>query len=284
VNNFADQWLYLRNLESITPDMRTFPDFDDNLRQAFRTETEMFFESIMRENRNVLDLLRANYTFVNERLAKHYGIPDIEGSRFRRITFGANSERGGLLRQGSILMVTSYATRTSPVIRGKWVLANLLGVPPPPPPPAVPALKENTTIDHALTMRQLLAEHRDNPACSGCHKLMDPIGFALENYDAVGRYRTMAEGKPIDATGALPDGSTFDGVTGLEKALLARPELFLTTFTEKLVTYALGRGVEYYDAPAIRKIVRDSGNDDYRFSSIIQGIVASTPFDMRRSQ
>ena len=284
VNNFADQWLYLRNLESITPDMRTFPDFDDNLRQAFRTETEMFFESIMRENRNVLDLLRANYTFVNERLAKHYGIPDVEGSRFRKITFGANSQRGGLLRQGSILMVTSYATRTSPVIRGKWVLANLLGVPPPPPPPAVPALKENTTIDHALTMRQLLAQHRDNPACSGCHKLMDPIGFALENYDAVGRYRTMAEGKPIDATGALPDGSTFDGVTGLEKALLSRPDSFLTTFTEKLVTYALGRGVEYYDAPAIRKIVRDAGNDDYRFSSIIQGIVASTPFEMRRSQ
>jgi hypothetical protein len=284
VNNFAEQWLYLRNLSSITPDMRTFPDFDDNLRQAFRKETELFFESIMREDRSVLDFLRANYSFVNERLAKHYGIPNIYGSRFRRITFADDSVRGGLLRQGSILTVTSYATRTSPVIRGKWVLANILGVPPPPPPAKVPALKENHGIDNRLSMRERLAQHRANPACAGCHKLMDPIGFSMENYDAVGRWRSSADGKPIDATGALPDGSSFQGVAGLEKALLGRPELFVDTFTEKLFTYALGRGAEYYDAPAIRKVVRDSRDQDFRFSSIIAGIVSSTPFEMRRSQ
>jgi hypothetical protein len=284
VSNFADQWLYLRNLSSITPDMRTFPDFDDNLRQAFRKETELFFESIMREDRSVLDFLRANYSFVNGRLAKHYGIPNVYGSRFRRITFPNDSVRGGLLRQGSILTVTSYATRTSPVIRGKWVLANILGVPPPPPPATVPALKESHGIDNRLSMRERLAQHRANPACAGCHKLMDPIGFSMENYDAVGRWRTSADGKPIDNTGGLPDGSTFQGVAGLEKALLARPKLFVDTFTEKLFTYALGRGAEYYDAPAIRKVVRDSRDQDYRFSSIIAGLVSSTPFEMRRSQ
>jgi len=284
VNNFADQWLYLRNLSSITPDMRTFPDFDDNLRQAFRKETELFFESILREDRSVLDFLRANYSFVNERLAKHYGIPNIYGSRFRRITFPDDSVRGGLLRQGSILTVTSYATRTSPVIRGKWVLANILGVPPPPPPATPPALKENHGIDNRLSIRERLAQHRANPACAGCHKLMDPIGFSMENYDAVGRWRGSADGKPIDNTGGLPDGSTFQGVAGLEKALLGRPELFVDTLTEKLFTYALGRGAEYYDAPAIRKVVRDSRDQDFRFSSIIAGIVSSTPFEMRRSQ
>lgn len=283
VNNFADQWLYLRNLASITPDMRTFPDFDDNLRQAFRRETELFFESVMREDRSVLDFLRADYTFVNERLARHYGIPNIYGSHFRRIEFGADSVRGGLLRQGSILTVTSYATRTSPVIRGKWILANVLGVPPPPPPASVPALKENTKIDGALTMRELLAQHRANPACAGCHKLMDPVGFSMENFDAVGRWRTMADGKPIDASGGLPDGSSFQGVSGLQKAVLARPELFVTTFSEKLLTYALGRGVEYYDAPAIRNIVKGAREDDFRFSSVILGIVSSAPFQMRRS-
>ena len=196
VNNFAEQWLYLRNLASTTPDMRLFPDFDDNLRQAFRKETELFFESILREDRSVLDLLGADYTFVNERLAKHYGIPNVYGSRFRRITFDKDSVRGGLLRHGSVLTVTSYATRTSPVIRGKWIMDNILGVPPPPPPAVVPALKENTASGKALSMRERLAEHRDNPACSGCHKLMDPVGFSLENYDAVGRWRTAENGKP----------------------------------------------------------------------------------------
>jgi hypothetical protein len=284
VNNFAEQWLYLRNLSSATPDMRLFPDFDDNLRQAFREETELFFESIMREDRNVLDLLRANYTFVNERLAKHYEIPNIYGSRFRRITFPGNGERGGLLRQGSVLTVTSYATRTSPVIRGKWILANVLGEAPPPPPPFVPALKEGHSGSKVLSMRERMAEHRDNPACSGCHQLMDPVGFALENYDAVGRWRTGPASAPIDVSGGLPDGSKFNGVSGLQQALLKRPEIFVTTFTEKLLTYALGRGVEPYDAPAVRKIVRDAGAQDFRFSSVIQGIVSSTPFQMRRSQ
>jgi hypothetical protein len=284
VGNFAEQWLYLRNLASTTPDMRAFPDFDDNLRQAFRQETELFFESIMREDRSVLDLLRANYTFINERLAKHYGIPNVYGSRFRRITFGDDGVRGGLLRQGSILTVTAYATRTSPVIRGKWIMANIVGMPPPPPPPFVPALKENSGGGKILSMRERMAEHRANPACSGCHQLMDPVGFSLENYDAVGRWRTAEEGKPIDAAGGLPDGSKFDGVSGLQQALLSRPEVFVTTFTEKLLTYALGRGVEYYDAPAIRKVVRDAGAKDFRFSSVILGVVNSTPFQMRRSQ
>jgi hypothetical protein len=284
VNNFAEQWLYLRNLASMTPDMRLFPDFDDNLRQSFRKETELFFESIMREDRSILDLLRANYTFVNERLAKHYGIPNIYGSRFRRITFPEDSVRGGLLRQGSVLTVTSYATRTSPVIRGKWILDNVLGVPPPPPPPNVPALKEQTgTTGKGLSIRERIAEHRKNPACSGCHQLMDPVGFALENYDAVGRWRTIDDGKPIDVSGSLPDGSKFDGATGLQQALLSRPENFATTFTDKLLTYALGRGVEPYDAPAVRKVVREAGKNDFRFSSFILGIVNSTPFQMRRS-
>ena len=284
VNNFAEQWLYLRNLASLTPDMRLFPDFDDNLRQAFRRETELFFESIMREDRSVLDLLRANYTFVNERLAKHYGIPNIYGSRFRRITLDKDSVRGGLLRQGSVLTVTSYATRTSPVIRGKWILGNILGVPPPPPLPAVPALKEGNASGKILSMRERMSEHRKNPACSGCHQLMDPVGFSLENYDAVGRWRTAEEGQAIDASGGLPDGSKFEGVSGLQQALLRRPEVFAGTFTEKLLTYALGRGVEYYDAPAVRKIVREAKTQDFRFSSFILGIVGSTPFQMRRSQ
>ena len=284
VNNFAEQWLYLRNLASASPDARLFPDFDDNLRQAFRRETELFFESIMREDRNVLDLLRANYTFVNERLAKHYGIPNVYGSRFRRVTFDEGSIRGGLLGQGSVLTVSSYATRTSPVIRGKWVLSNILGSPPPPPPPNVPPLKEAADSGKVLTIRERMAQHRANPACAGCHKLMDPIGFSLENYDAVGRWRTTDGGVPVDAAGSLPDGSTFTGVAGLRMALLRHPELFVTTTTEKLLTYALGRGVEDYDAPAVRGIVRAARGDDYRFSSLILGIVNSTPFQMRRSQ
>jgi len=283
ITNFAEQWLYLRNLNSITPDMRLFAGFDDNLRQSFRRETELFVESIVREDRSVLDLLRANYTFVNGRLAKHYGIPNVYGSRFQRVTLPPGSVRGGLLRHGSILMVTSYATRTSPVIRGKWIMENILGVPPPPPPPAVPALAEKTGISQPQTMRERLAEHRVNPACSGCHQLMDPIGFALENYDAVGRYRTTENGKPVDVSGGLPDGSKFTGVDGLQQALLNRPEVFAGTFTEKLMTFALGRGVELSDAPAVRKIVSETKGKDFRFSSFILGIVNSTPFQMRKS-
>jgi mono/diheme cytochrome c family protein len=284
VNNFASQWLHLRNLDSITPDMRIFPDFDDNLRQAFRQETELFVDSVMREDRSVLDLLRANYTFLNERLAKHYGIPNIYGSRFRRVAFEQDATRGGLLRQGSILMVTSYPTRTSPVIRGKWILDNLLGVPPPPPPPNVPALEATKTPGKRFaTIRERLAEHRANPACAGCHRLMDPIGFALENYDAVGRWRTIDANTPIDASATLFDGTNIRGVAGLQEAILRNPEMFVSTLTEKLLTFATGRGVQYYDGPSLRKIVRDAATQDYRFSSLIMGIVNSTPFRMRKA-
>ncbi len=283
VTNFASQWLHLRNLDSITPDMRLFPDFDDNLRQAFREETELFFESVLREDRSVLDLLRANYTFVNERLAKHYGIPHVYGSRFRRVALDDRSWRGGLLRQGSILTVTSYATRTSPVLRGKFVLDNLLGVPPPPPLPDVPALKDNT-VDGHLSVRERLAEHRSNAACASCHNLMDPLGLSLEKFDAVGRRRTVDGGTAIDASGGFPDGSKFADVPGLEAALLRRPELFVGTFAEKLQTYALGRGVEYYDAPATRTIVRESRSQNFRMSSIILGVVKSQPFQMRKAR
>ena len=283
VSNFGSQWLYLRNLASTRPDMRLFPDFDDNLRQALRRETELFFESIVREDRSVLDLLKSDYTFLNERLAKHYGIPNIYGSRFRRIALSPDSKRGGLLRHGSILTVTSYATRTSPVIRGKWVLENILGIPPPPPLPDVPALDGNTIAAH-LSVRERLAEHRDNPACASCHNLMDPVGFPLENFDAVGRWRTVDGTAPIDASGSLFDGSKFDDISGLEKALLRRPEIFVGTITEKLLAFALGRGVEPYDGPAIREVVRRAKANDFRFSSLILGIAASTPFQMRSAR
>ncbi len=283
VSNFAAQWLHLRNLDSITPDMRLFPDFDDNLRQAMRLETERFFESVLREDRSALDLLHANYTFLNERLAKHYGIPHVYGSRFRRVTLDEGTWRGGLLRQASILTVTSYATRTSPVLRGKFILDNLMGVPPPPPLPDVPALKDNT-VDGHLAVRQRLSEHRSNAACAGCHNLMDPLGLSLEKFDAIGRRRGSEAGAPIDASGGAPDGSKFADVKGLEAALLRRPELFAGTLTERLLTYALGRGVEYYDAPATRAIVRHARSQNYRMSSIILGVVKSPPFQMRKSR
>jgi hypothetical protein len=283
VTNFADQWLHLRNLESTTRDLRLFPDFDDNLRQAFRRETELLFESVVREDRNVLDLLKSDHTFLNERLARHYEIPHVYGSRFRPVALDAESVRGGLLRHGSILTVTSYATRTSPVIRGKWILENVLGAPPPPPPANVPALQENT-VSATLSVRERLAEHRANAACARCHDLIDPVGFGLENFDAVGRWRTVEEGKPVDATGGLADGSAFAGVNGLEQALLDRPEVFVRTLAEKLLTFALGRGTESSDAPAIRKVVRDAKAEDYRFSALIAGIATSTPFQMRRSE
>jgi hypothetical protein len=283
VTDFAVQWLHLRNLESITPDLRLFPDFDDNLRKAFREETELFVESLLREDRSVLDLLKADYTFLNERLAKHYGIPHVYGDRFRQVTFGADRQRGGLLRQGSILTVTSYATRTSPVVRGKWILENLLGTPPPPPPANVPSLKENT-VAASLPIRERLAEHRSNAACASCHLLIDPVGFSLEEFDAVGHWRTMEEGRPVDAAGGLPDGSQFIGVAGLEQALLKRPEWFVRTLSEKLFTFALGRPPEESDAPAIRKMVREARAQDYRFSSLIVALTASTPFQMRKAQ
>lgn len=280
VSNFASQWLYLRNLESISPDQRLFPDFDDNLRHAFRKETELFFESIASEDRSVLELLKADYTFLNERLAEHYGIPHIYGSRFRRVQLSPDQKRGGLLRHGSILTVTSYATRTSPTIRGNWILENIVGTPPPPPPPDVASLDSNT-VDANLPMRERLAEHRANPACASCHDLMDPIGFALENFDAVGRWRDFEGGRPVDASGGLPDGATFAGIAKLEEALLNRPELFVRTLSEKLLIFALGRGIDPHDAPAVRQIVREAASQDYRFSSLIIAIVNSDPFRMR---
>jgi hypothetical protein len=280
--NFAGQWLYLRNLDSMTPDLRLFPDFDDNLRQAFRQETEMLFESIVREDRSVLDLISADYTFLNERLAKHYGVPHVYGSHFRRVDLDDSSHRGGLLRQGSILTVTSYANRTSPVIRGHWIMKNLLGIAPPPPPPNVPALTDNS-VAASLPIRERLAQHRSDPSCASCHELMDPVGFALENFDAIGRWREFENGKTVDAEGGLPDGTECDGVAGLERGLLKRPEMFVGTMVERLLTFALGRGIEDYDAPAIRKIVRDAKSKDYRFSALISGIIESTPFQMRAS-
>ncbi len=282
--SFAGQWLYLRNLAAVTPDARLFPDFDDNLRHAFRRETELLFESIVREDRSVLDLLRANYTFLNERLARHYDIPNVYGDHFRRVTLGEQSERSGLLGHGSVLTVTSYATRTSPVLRGKWILDNMLGMPPPPPPPNVPPLEDSKTGRKPLSMRERMVQHRVNPVCATCHQLMDPAGLSLENFDAIGRWRTHGEdGRSIDASGSVPGGSTFDGVAGLRQALLARPELFVRTVTEKLLTYALGRGLQAYDAPAVRRITRDARESDDRFSTIVLGIVKSVPFQMRRS-
>ncbi|MBL9201437.1 MAG: DUF1592 domain-containing protein [Opitutaceae bacterium] len=282
VTNFATQWLHLRGLEAITPDARRFIDFDDNLRQAMRRETELFVESIFREDRTVTELLGADYTFLNERLAHHYKIPHVFGSQFRKVSFTGDAarQRGGLLRHASILTVTSYATRTSPVIRGHWILSNLVGSPPPPPPPNVPAL-DNNVVSATLPIRARLAKHREDPACASCHNVMDPVGFALENFDAVGRWRTEEEHRPVDASGGMADGSTFEGVAGLERALLSRPELFTETLAEKLLTFALGRGVSPHDGPAVREIVRRARADDFRFSSVILGIVNSVPFQMR---
>lgn len=277
--NFAGQWLHLRNLQNTTPNLRLFPDFDDNLRVSFRRETELFIHSIIEEDRSVLDLITADYTYLNERLARHYGIPGIRGSRFRRVELDPESNRGGLLRQGSVLTVTSYATRTSPVIRGNWILENILGTPPPPPPADVPSL--DTVILEKLPMRERLALHRADPACAACHNLMDPVGFALENFDAVGRWRDSEEGMWVNAVGGLPDGQSFEGAHGLENGLMTRPDLFVSTLTEKLMIFALGRGLEYYDAPAIRRIVQNAEEHNYPFSAIVSGIARSVPFQMR---
>jgi mono/diheme cytochrome c family protein len=279
--NFAGQWLQLRNIDAVAPSASVFRDFDDNLRQAFRKETELFFDSVRREDRSVLTFIKSDYTFLNERLAKHYGIPGVYGSRFRRVSLAPESRRGGLLRQGSVLSVTSYATRTSPVLRGVFVLRNVLGAPTPPPPPNVPALDESAVAAN-LPMRERLAAHRSNAVCASCHRTIDPAGFPLEHFNAVGQWRDHeVGGELVDASGTLPGAGEFRGPDGLETALLARPELFVATLTERLLTFALGRGVEYYDAPAVRKIVREAGKDDYRFSSLILGIVKSVPFQMR---
>ena len=287
VRNFAGQWLYLRNLRSVVPDAIAFPEFDENLRAAFRRETELFVDSLLREDRSVLDLLGAGYTFVNERLAVHYGIPNVYGSHFRRVRLDDEmaERRGGIFGHGSLLTVTSYPNRTSPVLRGKWMLTNVLGTPPPPPPADVPDLPERGEDGRAATVRDRLARHRESPACSVCHAPMDPLGLALENYDAVGRWRTTgAAGLPIDSSGRMPDGAAFHGPAGLRSLLLERRRQFAATLTEKLLAYGLGRGPEYYDRPTVRAITREAAPDGYRWSSIIVGIVKSTPFRMRRSE
>ncbi len=283
VDNFAGQWLFVRNMRSVLPDPDEFPDFDENLRRAFQTETELFFESMLREDRSVLDLLNADYTFLNERLARHYQIPNIFGSDFRRVTLSDDARRG-LLGQGSILTVTSYATRTSPTLRGKWVLENLMGTPPPPPPPDVPSLKDRGEDGRILSVRGQLEAHRVNPVCSSCHARMDPLGFALENFDAIGTWRTTsgATKTSIDSSGVLPDGTKFQGPSELRKILLSHGDVVVANVAEKLLTYALGRGAEYYDTPAIREIMRQAAPTGYRWSSLILGIVKSTPFQMRR--
>ena len=285
VSNFVGQWLQLRNVEAARPSPPLIPDFDEDLRQSLRLETELFVESVLREDRSTLELLTANYTFLNERLALHYGVPNVNGSHFRRVTLPGESRRG-LLGHGSILTVTSRPNRTSPVLRGKWMLENLLGTPPPPAPANVPPLaeKEEGSQGKVLSVRERMAEHRSNPVCATCHTMIDPLGFALEHFDAIGRWREVDEAfGPIDASGTLPDGSKFDGVAGLREVLLRHPERFVTTMTEKLLTYALGRGLEYYDMPAVRRIVREAVPTNYKMSSLIMGIVTSMPFQMRKS-
>jgi hypothetical protein len=279
VDNFVSRWLNLFKLRGAAPDPDIFPDFDENLRQAFQQETILFVESQVRADRSVVDLLNAKYTFLNERLARHYQIPNVYGERFRRVEL-KDDNRSGLLGQGSILTVTSYGNRTSPVLRGKWLLEMILGTPPPPPPPDVPPLKEKSETDRPLSVRERLEQHRQNPACASCHVRMDPLGFALENFDAIGEWRTAEDGVPVDASAALPDGTKLEGVAGLRKILLGRRDQFAGTLTEKLLTYSLGRELEYYDLPAARKIAREAAASDYRWSSIILGIVKSVPFQM----
>ena len=283
IDGFVGQWLYLRNLASVYPTPSEFREFDENLREAFQRETEIFVDHQLRTDRSVLELLSADYTFVNERLARHYGIPNVYGNRFRRVGV-EGGRRAGLLGHASLMTVTSYPNRTSPVLRGKFVLENLLGAPPPEPPPNIPALEETDADGKPRSLREAMEEHRESPACRVCHAPMDPIGFSLENFDAVGAWRTTFAGEPIDASGVLPDGSAFDGPTGLRDMLLARPADFVGTVTEKLMTYALGRRVEYYDMPTIRRIVREAEAADYRWSAVILGIIESAPFQMRRSE
>jgi mono/diheme cytochrome c family protein len=282
VDSFATQWLRLRNLRSHTPIARDFPNFDNELREAFRIETELFFGSIIREDRSVLDLLNADYTYVNERLARHYGIPNVYGSHFRRVPVPQDARRG-LLGQGSILTVTSYPNRTSPVLRGKWVLENLFGTPPPAPPQDVPDIEENHPGEEARSLRARLEAHRRNPTCASCHRVMDPLGFALENFDGLGQWREKEPGGPIDPTGQLADGTRIDGPVALRNAVLERREMFVRTLAEKLMTYGLGRGIELGDRPLVRKVAREAAVRDYRWSAIVLGIVRSAPFQMKKA-
>lgn len=280
VENFAGQWLQLRNLKNARPNSEDFPNFDDNLRTGFRRETELLFASVLEEERSVLDLLRADYTFLNERLAKHYGVPGVYGSHFRRVPV-TDEARLGILGHGSVLTVTSHADRTSPVVRGKWILENLMGAPPPPPPPDVPALSDNSEGETPKTLRARLEMHRENPVCASCHAVMDPLGFALDNFDAVGTWRTQDAGQPINASGILVDGSPVDGVITLRRALLKRPEVFVSTVTEKLLIYALGRGISPSDAAVVRSIVRETAAEDYKLKSLILGVIESASFQMK---
>src|SRR5688572_3366044 len=283
VDNFASQWLMLRNLKGHIPTPGDFPNFDNELRQAFRQETELFVQSIMREDRSVLDMLTADYTFMNERLARHYGIQNVYGSYFRKVVL-KNDERRGLLGQGSVLTVTSYPNRTSPVLRGKYILENILGTPPPAPPPNVPDLKENQPGEEAKSLRARLEMHRATPTCATCHRVMDPLGLALENFDGIGQWRVKEPGGNIDPAGQLADGSRVDGPVALRKAVLKHPDLFVRTVTQKLMTYGLGRGMEYNDMPVIRGIASASAGQNYRFSSVVLGIVKSVPFQMKTAQ
>jgi hypothetical protein len=286
VDGFAAQWLNLRRVGEVVVHPDHYPSFDASLLEAFKRETELFVASTVREDRSVLDLLRANYTFVNERLARHYGIPGIYGSRFRRVTLPNPDQRGGLLAEGALLTTTSYPDRTSPVLRGKWLLNNVFGLPVPPPPPGVDTnLAENKPGATPMSIRERLAQHRQNPACASCHSVIDSLGFALENFDAIGAWRTVDElGKPVDATGTTVSGARVDGLSGLRALLLEQPDQFPRTVTEKLLAYALGRRLDYYDRPAVRKIVRDAAASDYRWSSLIVGIVKSPTFLMRTSR
>jgi mono/diheme cytochrome c family protein len=283
VTNFAAQWLYLHDVEVKAPDLFLFRDFDEGLRKSFERETELFLDSILRENRSVRELLTANYTFVNERLAKHYGIPNVRGSQFRRVNWPEGNPRAGLLGQGSLLTLTSYSTRTSPVLRGKYVLENLLAAPPPPPPPNVPSLKtEASGSGEELSLREAMVQHRANPACASCHARMDPIGFAMENFDAVGKWRDQDAGKPIDASSSLPEGTVVNGVQGVRDLILRDPERFVGAVAQKLLMYGIGRNVQYFDAPAVRRMVREAAAGDYTFSALVLGVAQSDPFQMRR--
>jgi hypothetical protein len=283
VTNFAAQWLYLRNIRAATPDSYQFPDWDDSLRAALAKETELFLDDQFHQDKSVTELLTADYTFLNERLARHYGIPNVYGEHFRRVALKDEYNRGGLLGQGSIQLVTSMANRTSPVVRGKWLLENFLNYSPPPPPPNVPDLPPVSKDQAKLSLRQRIETHRQNPVCASCHNIMDPLGFALENYDAIGRYRAGDEGGPIDSSGATPEGTKFEGLHGLRSIMERRQVEFVATVTEKLLVYAVGRGAEYYDQPAIRAIVRDAA-PDYKWSSIVQGITRSIPFQMKQGR
>src|SRR6267142_1830244 len=279
VGNFVGQWLQMSKLTGLVPDVDAFPDFDENLREAMRQETAEFVASQMREDRSVLELLTANYSYLNERLARHYGIPNVYGNHFRKVTF-TDGVRGGLLGQASILTVTSYPNRTSVVLRGKWLLANILGAPPPTPPADVPSLKDPGQDGQPRSLRARMEQHRNNPACAGCHQRMDPLGFSLENFDALGNWRTAADGEKVNASASLPDGTTFEGIAGLRNLLSTHKDDYVRTVAEKLLAYSIGRGIEYYDLPAIRKIARESAPGDYRWSSVVLGIVRSTPFSM----